>query len=111
MAVRVGINGFGRIGRNIYRACLDETGFEIVAVNDITDAETLAHLLKHDSIHGTLRADVKHGGHRAEATQVLQDCCDVLRPGALDAADQDRRKGEDCWYSFGHACWLVFGSE
>ena len=45
MAVRVGINGFGRIGRNVFRACLGEAGLDIVAVNDITDAATLAHLL------------------------------------------------------------------
>src|SRR6266446_5998840 len=61
MAVRVGINGFGRIGRNVFRACLDERGLDFVAVNDITDAETLAHLLKYDSIHGKLAADVSHG--------------------------------------------------
>jgi glyceraldehyde 3-phosphate dehydrogenase len=61
MAVRVGINGFGRIGRNVYRVCLAEHGLDIVAVNDITDAETLAHLLKHDSVHGTLAAKVTHG--------------------------------------------------
>ncbi len=60
MAVRVGINGFGRIGRNVFRACLGETGLDIVAVNDITDAETLAHLLKYDSVHGTLDAKVSH---------------------------------------------------
>ena len=61
MAVRVGINGFGRIGRNVFRACLGERGLDIVAVNDITDAETLAHLLKYDSVHGTLDAPVTHG--------------------------------------------------
>ena len=60
MAVRVGINGFGRIGRNVFRACLAERGLDIVAVNDITDAETLAHLLKYDSVHGTLEAAVSH---------------------------------------------------
>jgi glyceraldehyde 3-phosphate dehydrogenase len=54
MAIRVGINGFGRIGRNVYRAAMAEPGLEFVAVNDITNAKTLAHLLKHDSIHGTL---------------------------------------------------------
>ena len=54
MAIRVGINGFGRIGRNVFRACLGESKLEFVAVNDITNAETLAHLLKHDSVHGTL---------------------------------------------------------
>jgi len=57
--IRVGINGFGRIGRNVLRACLDEPGLEFVAVNDITDAKTLAHLLKYDSVHGTLRQDVR----------------------------------------------------
>jgi glyceraldehyde 3-phosphate dehydrogenase len=57
--IRVGINGFGRIGRNVYRASLDESGLEFVAVNDITDAATLAHLLKYDSVHGTLRRDVR----------------------------------------------------
>jgi glyceraldehyde 3-phosphate dehydrogenase len=59
MAIRVGINGFGRIGRNVLRACLGETGLEFVAVNDITNAKTLAHLLKHDSVHGTLPEDVQ----------------------------------------------------
>jgi glyceraldehyde 3-phosphate dehydrogenase len=61
MAVRVGINGFGRIGRNVFRACQGEAGLDIVAVNDITDAETLAHLLKYDSVHGRLKGDVSHG--------------------------------------------------
>jgi glyceraldehyde 3-phosphate dehydrogenase len=59
MAIRVGINGFGRIGRNVLRACLEEEGLEFVAVNDITDAKTLAHLLKHDSVHGQLAYDVR----------------------------------------------------
>ena len=59
MAIRVGINGFGRIGRNVLRACLDEAALEFVAVNDITDAKTLAHLLKHDSVHGKLGIDVR----------------------------------------------------
>jgi len=58
MAIRVGINGFGRIGRNVLRACLGEPALEFVAVNDITDAKTLAHLLKHDSVHGRLADDV-----------------------------------------------------
>ena len=54
MSVKVGINGFGRIGRNIYRAALGDPSIEIVAVNDITDSKTLAHLLKYDSILGNL---------------------------------------------------------
>jgi glyceraldehyde 3-phosphate dehydrogenase len=58
MAVKVGINGFGRIGRNIMRAALGDTGIDIVAVNDITSAKTLAHLLKYDSIMGNLEATI-----------------------------------------------------
>jgi glyceraldehyde 3-phosphate dehydrogenase len=54
MPVKVGINGFGRIGRNIFRAALNDPAIEVVAVNDITDAKTLAHLLKYDSILGNL---------------------------------------------------------
>lgn len=54
MAIRVGINGFGRIGRNVYRAAMDDPDIEVVAVNDLTDAKTLAHLLKYDSIFGSL---------------------------------------------------------
>jgi glyceraldehyde 3-phosphate dehydrogenase len=52
MSIKVGINGFGRIGRNVLRACIGERDIEFVAVNDITDAHTLAHLLKYDSVHG-----------------------------------------------------------
>jgi glyceraldehyde 3-phosphate dehydrogenase (phosphorylating) len=59
MAVRVGINGFGRIGRNIMRAAMGNSGIDFVAVNDLTDAKTLAHLLKYDSVLGNLKADVK----------------------------------------------------
>jgi glyceraldehyde 3-phosphate dehydrogenase len=62
MAIRVGINGFGRIGRNILRAALHDKDLEFVAVNDITDAATLAHLLKYDSILGNLEEDVKAEG-------------------------------------------------
>ena len=62
MAIRVGINGFGRIGRNVFRACLAEDQLDFVAVNDITNAETLAHLLKYDSVHGTLPDEVKAEG-------------------------------------------------
>jgi len=62
MAIRVGINGFGRIGRNILRAALHDKKLDFVAVNDITDAKTLAHLLKYDSILGNLPEDVKAEG-------------------------------------------------
>jgi glyceraldehyde 3-phosphate dehydrogenase len=60
MPVKVGINGFGRIGRNIFRAALGDPAIEIVAVNDITDSKTLAHLLKYDSILGNLSNKVTH---------------------------------------------------
>lgn len=59
MAVKVGINGFGRIGRNVFRAGLSSSEFEIVAVNDITDAKTLGHLLKYDSVIGNFSGSVE----------------------------------------------------
>jgi glyceraldehyde 3-phosphate dehydrogenase len=62
MAIRVAINGFGRIGRNILRAALHDRDLDFVAVNDITDAPTLAHLLKYDSILGNLEEDVRAEG-------------------------------------------------
>jgi glyceraldehyde 3-phosphate dehydrogenase len=61
MSLRVAINGFGRIGRNFLRASRGYNEFEIVAINDLTDAKTLAHLLKYDSVHGIFGADVKAG--------------------------------------------------
>jgi glyceraldehyde 3-phosphate dehydrogenase len=61
MAIRVGINGFGRIGRNIMRAALGQKDVDFVAVNDLTSAATLAHLLKYDSVLGNLHAQVKAG--------------------------------------------------
>ena len=62
MTVKVGINGFGRIGRNVFRAALKNSNVEIVAINDLTDANMLAHLLKYDSVHGTLEEDVTVDG-------------------------------------------------
>jgi glyceraldehyde 3-phosphate dehydrogenase len=64
VAIRIGINGFGRIGRMAFRAMLDKKEVEVVAVNDITDAKTLAHLLKHDSVHGSLKQQVKAEGNQ-----------------------------------------------
>jgi len=60
MAIKIGINGFGRIGRNAFRAAWGRTDVEIVAVNDLTDTATLAHLLKYDSVFGVWNHDVKH---------------------------------------------------
>jgi len=64
MAIKVGINGFGRIGRNIMRAAMGDSGIDSVAVNDLTNADTLAHLLKYDSILGNLKAAISAKGDR-----------------------------------------------
>ena len=68
MAIRIGINGFGRIGRNVLRASLGDPALEFVAINDLTDAKTLAYLLKYDSVHGTLDASVE-----AKENQIIVD--------------------------------------
>jgi len=75
MAVKVGINGFGRIGRNFFRAAYKDPALEIVAVNDITDAKTLAHLLKYDSVHGRFEEEV---GVRDSALVVAGKTVQVL---------------------------------
>ncbi|SDJ61583.1 type I glyceraldehyde-3-phosphate dehydrogenase [Salimicrobium halophilum] len=62
MTVKVGINGFGRIGRNVFRAALNNDEVEVVAVNDLTDANMLAHLLQYDTVHGTLEEKVEVNG-------------------------------------------------
>ena len=58
MKLRIGINGFGRIGRSVFRQLLDNENFTIVGINDLTDPTTLAHLLKYDSTHGILDANI-----------------------------------------------------
>ncbi|MEH7450962.1 type I glyceraldehyde-3-phosphate dehydrogenase [Gottfriedia acidiceleris] len=62
MATKIGINGFGRIGRMVFRAALNNPNVEVVAINDLTDAKTLAHLLKYDSVHGSVNAEVAVNG-------------------------------------------------
>jgi glyceraldehyde 3-phosphate dehydrogenase len=62
MATKIGINGFGRIGRNVFKLLMQASDFEVVAINDLTDAKTLAHLLKYDSVFGVYDADVKAEG-------------------------------------------------
>ena len=76
MAIKVGINGFGRIGRNIMRAAMAHKDIDIVAVNDLTDAATLAHLLKYDSILGNLQAPTS--ARRATGSRVDGDEFQVL---------------------------------
>jgi glyceraldehyde 3-phosphate dehydrogenase len=66
MTVKLGINGFGRIGRLVFRAALNNPDVEVVAINDITNAATMAHLLKYDSVHGTLDVDVSAQDDRLE---------------------------------------------
>lgn len=87
MALKVGINGFGRIGRNIMRAALGRKDIDFVAVNDITDAKTLAHLLKYDSVLGNLTATIEA---RADSIAVNGDEFKVLSvkdPGQLPWKD------------------------
>lgn len=64
MTIRIGINGFGRIGRVVFRAAMQNKDFEIVHINDLTDTKTLAHLLKYDSVHGVANADIHADGDK-----------------------------------------------
>jgi len=66
MSIKIGINGFGRIGRLVFRAALKHPDVDIVAINDLTDAATMAHLLKYDSVHGKLELDIKAKGDAIE---------------------------------------------
>ncbi|PYV34454.1 MAG: type I glyceraldehyde-3-phosphate dehydrogenase [Acidobacteria bacterium] len=84
MAVKVGINGFGRIGRNVLRASLGDSGIEFVAVNDITDPKTLAHLLKYDSVLGNLDAEIGYGEDCIRVNGRSIRVFKVKDPAALD---------------------------
>ncbi len=83
MAIRVGVNGFGRIGRVFFRAALAAPEIEVVGVNDLADARTLAHLLKYDSVHGTLGADVTAKGESIFVNGREIRVCTVKDPAAL----------------------------
>jgi glyceraldehyde 3-phosphate dehydrogenase len=87
--VKVGINGFGRIGRNVLRAALDRSDFQVEAINDLTDSKTLAHLLKYDSLSGTLAAKVEAGEGR------------LLIDGRPIRAFSERDPGAIPWQSVG----------
>ena len=87
MAVRVGINGFGRIGRNILRAALHDESIEFVAVNDVTDAKTLGHLLKYDSILGNLEEAVKVDGDAISVAHRSVKVLSVKDPAQLPWKD------------------------
>jgi len=84
MATRVGINGFGRIGRNVVRAGLNNPDIEFVAANDLTDTATLAHLLKYDSILGQLKSDVKADGDTLRIGDKALKIFAIRDPGEID---------------------------
>ena len=83
MAIKVGINGFGRIGRNIMRAAMGSGDLDFVAVNDLTNAATLAHLLKYDSILGNLKADISATGDRITVDKDQFQVLSVKDPAQL----------------------------
>jgi len=85
MTIRVGINGFGRIGRTFVRRALERSDVEVVAVNDITDARTLAYLLEFDSTYGRLGASVTH----SDDSIIIDDA----RSGSCPAATRRRSTG------------------
>jgi glyceraldehyde 3-phosphate dehydrogenase len=82
MTIKVGINGFGRIGRNVFRIAERVKDIEIVAVNDLTDAKTLAHLLKYDSVHGTYEGEIK-----AEDSSIIVDGREIRVSAEKDPAN------------------------
>src|SRR5689334_11526287 len=87
MPIKVGINGFGRIGRNVVRAGLNNPEVEFVAANDLTDTKTLAHLLKYDSILGPLKVNIKaegeyiHVGDKKIKIFAIKDPAEIDWPG------------------------------
>ena len=93
MAVRVGINGFGRIGRNIMRAALGDKNIDFVAVNDLTSAKTLAHLLKYDSVLGNLHATVEAKGDGISVDGDEFKVLSMRDPAAAALEGPRRRRG------------------
>ncbi|MEE8300046.1 MAG: type I glyceraldehyde-3-phosphate dehydrogenase, partial [Desulfatiglandales bacterium] len=89
MTTKVGINGFGRIGRMVFRAAYRRDDVELLALNDITDPNTLAHLLKYDSVHGVLKAAVKVEGNNimvdGKGTRIISE----KDPGRIPWKDLD----------------------
>src|SRR2546426_12700683 len=83
MSSRGGVNGFGRIGRVFFRPALESTDIEDVGVNALADAKTLGHLLKHDSVHGTLAADVQAKGEASFVNGREVRVCAQKDPAAL----------------------------
>jgi glyceraldehyde 3-phosphate dehydrogenase len=87
MAIKIGINGFGRIGRLVYRKAVEQGGFEIVAVNDLVPADNLAYLLKYDTMHGRFGRDVKATSDGFECEGMKTKCLSERDPGSLPWKD------------------------
>jgi glyceraldehyde 3-phosphate dehydrogenase len=87
MALKVAINGFGRIGRMVFRAGLNKETIEFVAINDLTDPSTLAHLLKYDSVHGILDADISSTEHSLIVNRKEIEIYTEREPGKLPWGD------------------------
>jgi len=87
MSIKIGINGFGRIGRMVFRAALDRADMEVVAINDLTDSATLAHLLAYDSVHGTLKNDIS-----ATADSISVDGKSIAISAVRDPAELEWKK-------------------
>ncbi len=103
MAIKVGINGFGRIGRLVFRACEADPNIEVVAVNDLTDAKTLAHLLKYDSVHGIFDQHVEayDGGFDVGAKSAVGEWLGIKRDVKVMA---ERDPGDLPWGDLGVEC-------
>ncbi len=89
MAIKVGINGFGRIGRLVFRRALEVGGFDFVSINDLTDATTLAHLLKYDSVHGKFKGTVEVEGTNLRVNGDLLKITAERDPANLQWPDVD----------------------
>ncbi len=85
--VRVAINGFGRIGRNVFRAGADDEGMEFVALNDLMDPKTLGHLLKYDSVHGRFKGEVRERDGNLEVNGKILEVHSQRDPGELPWGD------------------------
>lgn len=87
MAIRVGINGFGRIGRLVFRSAMQDSQIEFVGINDLVPAENLAYLLKYDSTHGRAKIDISHEGNVIVYGGKKVPCCEVRDPATLPWKD------------------------
>jgi len=89
MGVRIAINGLGRIGRLVLRAALENDAVDVVAINDLMDTATMAHLIRYDSVHGRLKEDVKAGDMAIEIGGLSLSCSAIKDPAELPWRDHD----------------------